>query len=266
MQDRRITQLLHELRSRSPQAAWAEFLESHSPLILQVVRLFERDPDQIAECFLYVCQELSRHRFRRLLRFNPAGPATFSTWLRAVVRNLCFDWYRKEFGRHRIFQAVARLPALDREVFGCVFEQGLLREETFLSLRQRFPNLTREETEESLARLHRSLTPRHLWLLSLRRASAQPLPEDSTRDRPASGMEIPAPEPDPEVLASVNEQRAALQRVLARLPKPERLLIRLRFERGLTLEQVARLTGLGSAQKADYRLKEILERLRKELT
>jgi RNA polymerase sigma factor (sigma-70 family) len=266
MQERRITELLHELGSRSPRAAWADFLESYSSLILQVVRLFERDTDQIAECFLYVCQELSRHRFRRLRRFHPEGLASFSAWLRAVVRNLCCDWYRREFGRHRVFQAVARLSALDREVFGCVFEQGLSREESYLCLRRRFPYLTHEETEASLARLHRSLTPRHLWLLSLRRPSAEPLAEDPAREGPASALEISAPEPDPEVLATVNEQRAALQRVLARLPKPERLLIRLRFEQGLTLEQVARLTGLGSAQKADYRIKEILERLRKELT
>jgi len=132
-----------------------------------------------------------------------------------------------------------------------VFEQGLSREETFLSLRQRLPNLTRAETEESLARLHRSLTPRHLWLLSLRRPSPEPLAEDPAREGQVRASEISAPEPDPEVLATVNEQRAAFQQALARLPKPERLLIRLRFEQGLTLEQVARLTGLGSAQKAD---------------
>jgi hypothetical protein len=41
--------------------------------------------------------------------------------------------------------------------------------------------------------------------------------------------------------------------------------VRLRFERDLTLAQVARLTGLKDAQTADRRLREVLEDLRERL-
>ena len=98
----------------------------------------------------------------RLSRFRPDGPASLSTWLRAVVRDLCLDWHRQEFGRHRVFESVARLPALDQEIF--------------------------------------------------------------------------------------------------------KLLIRLRFERDLTLEEIARVFGLDNAQTADRRIKEAVERLREGMS
>jgi DNA-directed RNA polymerase specialized sigma subunit len=49
---------------------------------------------------------------------------------------------------------------------------------------------------------------------------------------------------------------------VADLSDQDRLLIRLRFEEGLTLEQAARLLGLGNAQRADRQIKEILLKLR----
>ena len=149
MEDPQIAGILGRLNSSEAQEAWAGFLQTYSPLMLQVVRLFERDQDHVSDCFLFVCEKLCRGGFRRLRRFRPEGPAKFSTWLRAVTRNLCLDWRRQEFGRHRVFQSVARLPALDREVFRCVYEQGMPLEETFLALRARYPNMEREQVAES---------------------------------------------------------------------------------------------------------------------
>jgi RNA polymerase sigma factor (sigma-70 family) len=70
-------------------------------------------------------------------------------------------------------------------------------------------------------------------------------------------------QPNPELQAIDNERRRHLSNALAKLSSDERLLIRLRFEEGLTLDQVATLLGLGNAQRADRRVKEILERLQK---
>jgi DNA-directed RNA polymerase specialized sigma subunit len=53
---------------------------------------------------------------------------------------------------------------------------------------------------------------------------------------------------------------------LSRLDRDERLLLRLRYEEGLTLDQVSRLAGLGNAQRADRRIKEVLTRLREEMS
>ena len=78
--------------------------------------------------------------------------------------------------------------------------------------------------------------------------------------------QIADPGPDPETLAEIGEQRAALTRALSRLEKEERLLLHLRYEEGLTLEQVAQLAGLGNAQRADRRIREILTRLREDMS
>ncbi len=261
MEDPLIAGILGRLGSPEAQEAWAEFLQAYSPLILQVVRLFERDPDYVSDCFLFACEQLSRGGFRRLRSFRPQGPAKFSTWLRAVTRNLCLDWRRQEFGRHRVFQSVARLPALDREVFRCVYEQGMAPEETFLSLRARFSRLEREQVAESEERIRGSLTPRQIWLLGTRRPRMESLEGASEEEEPAK--ELQDLRPNPEAQAAVSEERAALAQALSRLSKPDRLLLRLRFEQGLTLDQVARLTGIGGPQAADRRIREVLERLRR---
>ena len=44
-EQRQIAKILDGLGSGSRQQAFADFLECYSPLILQVVRLFEADPD-----------------------------------------------------------------------------------------------------------------------------------------------------------------------------------------------------------------------------
>jgi len=49
---------------------------------------------------------------------------------------------------------------------------------------------------------------------------------------------------------------------LSRLSTRDRLLIRLRFERDLTLEEIARLLQLDNAQSADRRIREVVARLR----
>jgi RNA polymerase sigma factor (sigma-70 family) len=77
---------------------------------------------------------------------------------------------------------------------------------------------------------------------------------------------IPSVASNPESWAGLQEARGALARGMARLSARERLLIRLRFERDLTLEEIANLLGLGNPQSADRRIKEAVEKLRDEMT
>jgi RNA polymerase sigma factor (sigma-70 family) len=266
MEDEHIAGILCQLGSRQASEAWAEFLQMYSPLILRIVRLFERDPDHVSDCFLFVCERLSQKQFRRLRRFHAKGKATFPTWLRAVVRNLCMDWHRHEFGRERVFQSVSRLGPLDQEVFSCLFLQEMSPEQTVLSLQPRFPSLTKSLVDEIEDRLRSSLSSRQLWLLEVRRPKCTQLVEFGAEGNGPPPRQIADPGRDPEALAVLNEQIGALQRGLALLSKRERLLIRLRFEHGLTLEQIARLAGLGSPQEADRKIREILEGLRRKLS
>jgi hypothetical protein len=101
-----------------------------------------RNEEEAADCFVFICEKLAQNAFRRLLRFKPAGTASFSTWLRVVAKNLCFDWQRKVHGRPRPFQSLRGLGALDLEVYHCRYERGRSAEDTLRFLRSSWTALT----------------------------------------------------------------------------------------------------------------------------
>jgi RNA polymerase sigma factor (sigma-70 family) len=200
-----------------------------------------------------------------LLRFKLKGPASFSTWLRAVVRNLCLDWHRQEFGRQRPFTSISRLSVFDQEVFKHVYERGVSAAETRQLLQSKFPDVTPERVAESQDRIEQSLTAKQRWRLSIQSARRARGAPTTLAEAEAIPVETADSRPDPEALALFEETRRALNRALDRLSKSERLLVRLRFEQELTLQQIAELLNLGNAQRVDRQIKEILVRLRKEL-
>jgi RNA polymerase sigma factor (sigma-70 family) len=265
MADPEIATILQALRSRRAQEAWVEFLRLYSPVILQVTQLSTPDRDDAADCFVFACEELSRHSFRRLLQFRPEGPATFATWLKVVVRNLYSDWRRKKFGRRRIFRSIQELPQLQREVYQCRCEEGLSADATLSLLQIRLPKLTAEDVADAEEQAHRALSSRQNWLLTIRRKAeksfAAPADAGALLD-----LQIMDPSPSPETLASRHQERQRLRTAVAHLPNLERVMLRLRYEQGLTLEKVAHLTGLVDAQTADRRIKSILRRLRGEMS
>lgn len=266
MDEPQASGILRALRSRNPREAWTSFLEIYSPVILSVVRLFERDEDAVGDCYLFVCEHLRDKRFRRLGRFRPDGPASFPTWLRAVVRNLCLDWHRQEFGRHRVFESIARLPALEQEIFKALFVDCLPSEEAFLKLQPHVPGLTIDQLSDGIRRVQCALSPRQRWLLSVRRArAAHDLAGLAQRDDEEL-QKIPSEALNPESWAALQEARTALVRGMGRLSARERLLIRLRFEQDLTLEEIAKLMRLDNPQSADRRIREAVEKLRREMT
>jgi RNA polymerase sigma factor (sigma-70 family) len=227
--------------------------------------LLESEHDSIADCYLFVCEQLSRNQFRRLGQFKPEGKASFATWLRVVVRNLCLDWRRHEFGRHRVFESVKPLSALDQQVFQCIFRRGLSVSETYLTLRPTYPDLHEEQIEAAQLRLNSLLTPRQRWLLRTERSEI--LHESRASDAEADGLseQVPDSRPDPEKWVTQQQEQASLALAFKKLPAADRLLIRLRYEQGLTLGKIAELTGLKDAQTADRRVRSILDLLRGEL-
>jgi RNA polymerase sigma factor (sigma-70 family) len=254
--------LVEALASADPQSAWEEFLQTHGAVLLRVVRLFENDADRVSDAFVFVCEHLAAGRFRRLCKFRPGGEARFSTWLAAVTRNLCIDWHRRECGRHRVFRSVARLSAFDQQVFRLVFQQRCPVLHALAVLRGAAPGTREEEVEESVARIQSSLSPRQVWLLTLSRDRPDNLGID---DAPAECERAPDPRPDPEKGLAMAQQEQALAHALAKLPKADRLLVRLRFEQGLTLKRVAQLANCGSAETAYRRISSILRRLRADM-
>ena len=256
---------LEQFNSRDPEEAWRLFLSEYSSTILKVVRHLEHDSDLVPDCFQFVCEGLSAHNFRRIRKFRAGGPAVFSTWLRAVVRNLCLDWRRKQFGRHRFFKSISRLSAFDQEVFRHLYERRASFNEAFESLRSNFPDITQNLLAESRERIEKELTTRQRRLLNARLSQQPPQTSPGFDETGTASPDIPDPAPNPEEQAVFAQRATALRRALNGLPHRERLLIRLRFEQELTLEQVARLLDLGNAQRAERQIKAVLAKLREEL-
>ncbi len=262
--------LLTSLRSDESRAAWAEFLRQFSPVIFQTCQFATADADEAADCFLFACEQLCQNNFRRLLRFRPEGSASFTTWLKVVVRNLCLDWRRKQFGRPRPFASISRMPQLEGEVFRCRFEQRLSSEETLLVLHPSFPALTMDQLAETEDRVRSSLTPRQLWLLNSRCArDGNQLSQAGVtlaEDEDAPEHEVRDPRPTQEDILYNRQRQQLVNAALSKLPAMDRVVVRLRFQEGLSLEQIARLTGLGDAQRVHRHIANILERLRKEIS
>ena len=252
--------------TRDADELWRVFLGDQASLILQVVHLFERDPDQVQDCFLFVCERLRRDDLRRIRRFRAAGSASFATWLRAVVRRLCIDWRRHRDGRYRPPRAIARLPDLDQEVFRCVHQRGLSENESFHSIKALWPGLTRDQFADALARVRNCLSGRKLWGLLARHPHLQSLsPVSPGADPAASEAGLVDPRPDPEREAELHERLAALQDALEHLPARSRLLIRLRYGQELRLEEIARLTGLSGTSQVERQIHQALEVLRERM-
>jgi len=265
MEDQQAEDVLRPLRSPDPREAWARFLELYSPLLFDVARRFEREDEAVGGCYLFICEQLSANGFRRLLRFRPDGPARFSTWLRAVARNLCLDWHRREFGRHRVFESVARMAALDQEIFRGLFVERLPIEDLFLELEPRHPGLTIQHVVERAGVVGEALSSRQRWLLTVRGARGAPPAAGALSRDEQELLRIPSEMPNPESWAGLQEERVALLRAMSRLPSAERLLIKLRFARDLTLAEVAKLMGFDNPQAADRRIRDAVERLRVEM-
>jgi len=255
--------LLERLRSADAQAGWQEFLLQYNPVLYQTVRTFTDDEDEASDCFVHICEQLVRNGFRRLLQFNTDGAASFKTWLRVVARNLCFDWHRAKHGRLRPFKSVQNLSLLELEVYRCRYERHLSREETLQQLRLSWPAVKMEGLTEIEGGLEDSLNPRQHWLLSgwKKRQLGVSISdsEEATSDEVASAIDKG---PNPERIAVDRQERARLHKSVGLLPPIERLIVHLRFEEELSLNEIAGLTGLGDGQRVHRRIAAILQKLR----
>ena len=251
-------------RKETAKPGWSFFIQHFSGLILQTIREAESDYDQIQDRYLYVCQRLAERDFKRLLSFQRGGSREFAAWLRAVTRNLCIDYLREQRGRRRLPRGVARLPALDQEIFEAAFWQGHSATETHEKLRANHPELRFAQVLDSLERIQAALRP---WQLQkVMEQKPVPVPVSPVGREGESLLEqVPDGRASPEEDALLQEKVCLLEEVVGELPERARLLLRLRFELGLTLHEMARLSGLGDHRKVHEELARIFEQLQGKL-
>ena len=250
-------QLLQRLATPAAGEAWKLFLRRHTALIVSVARQYHHDEQRLRDCYLFVCEKLCDDSFRRLRAYSPVEGAQFATWLRAVVGRLCVDWLRSEYGRQRRFRAIASLPELEQQVYALRFEQGLSIPACYQALSGRFPEVTEVQLAAMVRRISGTLTSRQHWLLATRNKPVLSLDEPEVR-REAS---LAADGEDPERRAADEEQQARLEAALQQLDSQQRLLLKLRYQQNLTLQEVARLAGLQDPFRARYLVQQALLRL-----
>jgi RNA polymerase sigma factor (sigma-70 family) len=262
VRDSGILPLFEALRSQNPKEGWVEFLNVYSPVLYQTARASTSNEEDASDCYLHICEQLAKQNFRRLLMFKPEGKASFTTWLRVVARNLCFDWHRKQHGRPRPFRALQDLSPLELEVYHHRVLGRSSVEETLARLEPCFPAVTMAQVANIEENLQRSLTPRQHWILSSRK-SASSLPVGLLgEDEQIAAIDAVDPRPNQEAQMIEKNQWGKLKKAIRSLPAEEALLLYLRFEQDLSLEEIARLSGLGDAQRVHRRLGLVLKKLR----
>jgi RNA polymerase sigma-70 factor (ECF subfamily) len=139
------------------------------------------------------------------------------------------------------------------------------RDECLHVLQTKFPALTETELARINARVFTLLTPQQRWQLSVRSAPVVSL-EGSSVDADESIIQPEDPGPGPEELSQSEQERLQLEAAMARLPPQQRLLLRLRYQQNLTLEEVARLTRLPDPFRANRKIQAALAALAELMT
>jgi RNA polymerase sigma factor (sigma-70 family) len=243
------------------QPAWAAFLDRYAPVLLQAVRSIERDRDDAADAFVFVCERLRERRGTRLSAFDFDRTGSFETWLRAVAMNLARDARRHRLGRFRPLAVIHRFPPLEQRVFRLRYELGFSFDHVFFSLQPEFPGLTEARLAEADAHVSRSVSAQQRWILLTRRPHVESLSEGGASEEDTTPLP-PSEQLDPEEMLLRREAHERLSAWLATLTVEDRLLFRLRTERGVTLERLAAMFGFSNAQAVHRRLREIVARLR----
>jgi RNA polymerase sigma factor (sigma-70 family) len=199
-----------------------------------------------AEDFLSIVKtRLIENDFEVLARFE--GRSSLKTYLTVVVNRLYLDLQVRRFGRWRPSAEARRLGPVALRLERLLYRDGLSFDEA-CGVLQSDPRVAQARDE--------------LYELSLS------LPPRASRDRAEGGPEPSMPGPptieSDERQALAERTFAIIRRTLADLPARDRLFLRLHFESGLSVAQVAR--ALGEDQKRLYRRRDtLLARLRSDL-
>ena len=244
--DTSIEEILRRLKSADAGAAWSEFLDRYAGLIMKTAGQFEYEQVRVNDCFMYVCEKLSDNGFKRLLSYRSRREVDFRSWLITVLFNLCVDWHRKEFGRASLSPAITALPAFDQLVYRLSFEQGLSRNECLEALAAEFPDVTSAMLSESVARVHRQLTPRQRWQTSVRLHRKQ----RTGGGRGHALSKLPSAAEDPSRALEREQELEFLRTAVKALPARQQLLLHYRYRDGLTLDQIAKILHLGDTNRS----------------
>jgi DNA-directed RNA polymerase specialized sigma24 family protein len=243
-----LRKLLNETDNR--EELWKEFLRRYTKLVLKIIWQFEKDKDRVMDKYLWICTKLAAGNFFILRKFDDEiknKAPKFTTWLVAVVRNLCVDEHRSTFGRKRLPKALLKLSETDRKIFELYFWKSYSIDEieNYMSLQRELINGALERIEESLKSSRESIymNNKNTELISL---------DDVSLISENNSIDI---SDDLEVLTG---------QWISKLPEEEKIIVRLKFWEDLSAKDIAKILGYDNEQKIYAVLRNALKSLRKE--
>lgn len=250
-----------------PETAWDLFIDRYSGLMLTTLHHLGFDHDGVMDRFVYLCEKLSEHRFRRLRTIRFAGQrGDLEPWLRTVVQHLSVSWAWSVDGRRRLFKSISKLTPRHQRIFELYFWCGLtpsqVREQ--LSVEEHL-ELDLLVVLDALEELFNNLDSHQTWRLMsqlIRHREAVPVADvDSPM---ANAFEPRDGAADPERSLLQRERRRHVENALADLEPRQRLVLQLRYDDALPLAEVASILGL-SLSTVKVVIRQGLDRLRSEL-
>ncbi|MGD8393860.1 MAG: sigma-70 family RNA polymerase sigma factor [Candidatus Eiseniibacteriota bacterium] len=258
-----------ELIDRDPEAAWRRLVDTYSGLILALIARYTPHQDARMDAYLYVLEQLAMDDMRRIRRYGQgrvARPCQFTTWLKLVVRNLYFDWFRHRHGRKSVPKEIQKLSEREQRTFKLVYWDGHSPREAFEVFRTNDPKVTYEEFLEFLSEVDGRLTGINRAKIHrdyLRAVGPLSLDLDPDAGPPVEAQaRVESVRPDRE--AELAEQRRALWALLSELPPEEQLLIRLRFYEGMTAKQIAAAIGSSKPMEIYRRIERTCQALARQ--
>ncbi len=154
---------------------------------------------------------------------------------------------------------------MEQLVYKYKFEQNLDLDTCLRLLPVSHPRIGRKQLSDSVARIHKLLTPRQRWRLGfqrIRNRSRQGLTEHEVHQPD----EIVEPGPGPELMAQQEQERDALLCAMSQLTPQQRLLLRLHYQENMPFKDVARIVGLADLHQARRRTRAALVELERLLS
>ena len=153
---------------------------------------------------------------------NFEGRSSFNTYIAAMGMRLVIDYRRREWGKWRTSAEAKRLGDLATALDRMINRDHNSMSEAFDDLGKKFPGLTRAQLESLAARMPARVPRLHV-----------DLEEAASVAAPVSGV-------DPIHSDTARRLSETVSSLVDRLPEEDQLLVRLCFDVGLTVAEIAR--------------------------
>lgn len=254
---------------RGSEKAWHDFVERYSGLILGVIRrqLFEADEDQIRSIYVEILASLYNGDLKKY-----RAKASLSTWLIVFTRNRARDYLRKLYGRSIEPTGYSKLKKRDKLIFKLFYIEMLPLEAILLQIRWSEPGISIDDIVKSVRRIEKVLNLRYLKNLTEKNQArkhgirsvllARYLIDVSVRNE----ISVRYVKPDAAMLErETNESVRELRERIAELHEDEQKILYLRFDRGLSANEIAEEMEIDEQRRIYTLIDRIMRKLRKSM-